>query len=660
MKVPLITQILFLRVLAVSLFFIVCLPLRTQAQFEICNQTTVTTNLATVYLDGQTWHSIGWYPIKTGACFNVLPEEITSRYLYVHGEEAGGNRTWGNGKSFCVDPANKFDIPTNQACPADRLRPFTEIDAGEQKQYRFTLTCTDCPPGNPTIDFFGDPVKGGHSPLDTELLLGAIHSQWTREREALLAGANPNITDRGGQPFLLWHMQTDQTLANLQLLVGHGADVNTRDTTSGVTPLMEAWYPDTVAFLVSAGAKLEARDKEGLTPLFQALRRWSSLQTSVPPTDNGPFTANGVNALVIKLLSLGANPNAKNDNGENTLFYFARMEHEFRQGCSCPEPDPTTIVQALVRAGANPNSTLTIANLGFGSLALRLDEYPAFYYPSQRMLEALINSGMSPDPMLTLPYFSNIQQACPDCAAYLQRAYSSRSFFAPAQPQPLPSTPAAVPSSSSEKPDWQKHIDWASSNGDAGSKVDCPADYLARYPECFLAGGRSCLMSKARQAATANNCEWAMELVLLTQCHSREAQRSFGLAGTGQVCHYLGQALGAPTVSAPPSSAPRRQSQPWPWPSPATAPNNRPSGSHARISVTVENIGAFDHNFNVHDNVCNEDKTVSLAAHQSTSISLCSSGALTDGYASFKAKEAENATWTDFDLIRNGEKRSLN
>lgn len=85
-------------------------------------------------------------------------------------------------------------------------------------------------------------------------------------------------------------------------------------------------------------------------------------------------------------------------------------------------------------------------------------------------------------------------------------------------------------------------------------------------------------------------------------------------------------------------------------------------GQYVSISVNVENASIFEHSFDIHDNVCNTDWQVQppLAAGETRSIALCSNGALTDGYASFKAKYSENNVWTNFDQVRAGETRSLN
>lgn len=100
-----------------------------------------------------------------------------------------------------------------------------------------------------------------------------------------------------------------------------------------------------------------------------------------------------------------------------------------------------------------------------------------------------------------------------------------------------------------------------------------------------------------------------------------------------------------------------------PLSSPVAPPNNQPQQpkkQYSSISVNVENASAYSHSFDIHDNVCNTDSQISLVAGETKSIPLCSNGALTDGYASFKAKYSENSVWTNFDQIRAGETRSLN
>jgi hypothetical protein len=90
---------------------------------------------------------------------------------------------------------------------------------------------------------------------------------------------------------------------------------------------------------------------------------------------------------------------------------------------------------------------------------------------------------------------------------------------------------------SDNKPDWQVHIDWCIHNSDAGGSTDCPDQYP--YPGCVAYGGRACLMGHAVDSAKANDCENAMRVTLICQCHSESAQKQLKVAGQMQVCNYL-------------------------------------------------------------------------------------------------------------------------
>jgi hypothetical protein len=89
------------------------------------------------------------------------------------------------------------------------------------------------------------------------------------------------------------------------------------------------------------------------------------------------------------------------------------------------------------------------------------------------------------------------------------------------------------------KSDWQKHLDWSIQNSDAGGSVDCPDKYLATYPECFVSGGRSCMMKKAIQSAKDNDCSNAHRVSQITQCHNVTARDLIREAGQDAVCQYL-------------------------------------------------------------------------------------------------------------------------
>lgn len=103
----------------------------------------------------------------------------------------------------------------------------------------------------------------------------------------------------GFQPIHMLDMYPEEAILNL--LLENGADINARND-DGVTILHIVTDPNAVPMLVKSGAMIEARDKNGWTPLIM----------QADNQENGPD-------VVEALLSEGADPNAKGENGVTAL-----------------------------------------------------------------------------------------------------------------------------------------------------------------------------------------------------------------------------------------------------------------------------------------------------------------------------------------------------
>jgi hypothetical protein len=84
-----------------------------------------------------------------------------------------------------------------------------------------------------------------------------------------------------------------------------------------------------------------------------------------------------------------------------------------------------------------------------------------------------------------------------------------------------------------------EHLSWCSR--DTGPP-DCPAQYQAiGAGDCLGNGNRACLYSRAAEAAAANQCGAAFQLVMTCQCHGSGAngRASIQMAGPSGICRYF-------------------------------------------------------------------------------------------------------------------------
>ena len=188
----------------------------------------------------------------------------------------------------------------------------------------------------------------------------ALRTQDYDTAKSLLAGGVGVYEDQ--EASLACIVARRKNLALLDLLIRAGADINQADrrgkSDKSRTPLMEAarqGWEEGVDALLAAKAKTELADEAGTTALHLAVRvgRQAIVEqllaagaSPMPPSSHRPcltalHEAADV-AVVDRLLTAGAEPNAIDKNGMTPLHYQARAGR-------------AEIVERLLRAGGDPN-----------------------------------------------------------------------------------------------------------------------------------------------------------------------------------------------------------------------------------------------------------------------------------------------------------------
>ncbi len=181
-------------------------------------------------------------------------------------------------------------------------------------------------------------------------------------RRLLDGGADANDQSAG---MALGGAAYDGHLDMMELLVDRGADVNAVDRGSGgsggtaLHVATRARQLEAVRLLLKAGANVNVRNKDGITPLMNALEEKDIVFLLIAGrADLNARTDDGVTALMLAaarhltdmiqpLVNLGADINARSDRGWTPLMYAA--------GAIDSVDDPET-VQALLDKGADSNA----------------------------------------------------------------------------------------------------------------------------------------------------------------------------------------------------------------------------------------------------------------------------------------------------------------
>ena len=125
-------------------FFASFFAFEARADLKICNDTQSPTDVALGSRNETGWTSQGWWHIPSQTCASLIEGDLTSRYFYLHAEDAQTGAQWHGSVLMCV--SNKeFKIAGRKDCFARGYEKagFFEIDTKSQDEWQVRLSETD-------------------------------------------------------------------------------------------------------------------------------------------------------------------------------------------------------------------------------------------------------------------------------------------------------------------------------------------------------------------------------------------------------------------------------------------------------------------------------------------------------------------------------------
>ena len=114
------------------------------ADLKVCNNTKSLIGVSVGYREKDDWIMQGWWRIPPEVCASVVEGELSSRYYYLHAEDADTGGRW-RGPVFMCTSSKQYKIKGLKDCFARGFERtgFFEVDTGNQKSWQVRLNEAD-------------------------------------------------------------------------------------------------------------------------------------------------------------------------------------------------------------------------------------------------------------------------------------------------------------------------------------------------------------------------------------------------------------------------------------------------------------------------------------------------------------------------------------
>ena len=114
------------------------------ADLKVCNNTKSLVGVSVGYREKNDWTVQGWWRIPPEVCASLVEGELSSRYYYLHAEDADTGGRW-RGPVFMCTSSKQYKIKGLKDCFARGFERtgFFEVDTGNQKNWQVRLNEAD-------------------------------------------------------------------------------------------------------------------------------------------------------------------------------------------------------------------------------------------------------------------------------------------------------------------------------------------------------------------------------------------------------------------------------------------------------------------------------------------------------------------------------------